>query len=173
MKMFAKSNLLVLGFALGSLMVAANAVEAATLSYDFEVSNINTGSLSGQTLLGSFSFDDEAPAVDNGFGLDIIALTDFSFSFDNNSFGLGDLTIDSGVAFFEGNFIGLEIFESASIFSIFDDGIGSVFAYDEGFGTVTYTLQPSGPSVPEPATALSLLALGAFGAGATLRRKAA
>ena len=173
MKTLSRSNLAALVVAVGSLMAGASAVEAATITYDFEVSNF-TGALSGQTFSGSFSFDDETTPFDNGFGLNLFELTAFDFDFDGSSFGLNELDLaSSGAAFSNGTFVGLEAFETNDLFSIFDDGLGSVFAYADGFGEVNYTLQPPMASVPEPATAISLLVLGAIGTGTALRRKAA
>lgn len=167
MKNLAKSSLFVLGSILGSFVLGVSEAKADTVTYDFEVSNL-VGDFSGQTFSGSFSFDDEASIGTGGFSdeLDLFELTSFEFNFDDSVFALNSLNQDSsGAAFFGDEFVGLEVSETDSQFSIFDDGFGSVFAYESGFGEVSYTLAPEEPeapaSVPDPSMVFGILGTGA------------
>jgi hypothetical protein len=184
MRNTALSRLLVAGLAFGTVMTTAGAVQADIIDGHFDVSDL-TGELSGENLSGSFSFDDSQSIFDDFTGFDLFKLTAFDFEINGTSFVLADLqpgpdSTDKvfGAAFFEGQFMGLEVFEKNNLFSILDDGFGSLFTYDltydledaAGTGDVTYTLKP-GVSVPEPTSAVVLLTLGALGAGASLRRK--
>lgn len=141
--------------------IAIEQVNAATLTYDLEVNNLD-GSLSGDSFTGSFSFDDDSL---EGSGDEFVSVDNLSFDFlgttytendDNSAFG-------AEASFFDGEFLGLsystdvEFSFVPGFFSLSD----SFFAYDldsgnNGTGDITYTLRPSNP-VPEPATIIGLL----------------
>lgn len=149
--------------------IAVNQVNAATITYDLEVNNLD-GSLSGDSFTGSFSFDDDSLL---GSGDDFISIDNLSFDFlgttytendDNSAFG-------AEAAFFNGEFLGLSYSTDVSFsfvpgfFSLSD----SFFAYDLGSGDVgtgdlVYNLQSTNPNpVPEPATVIGLLTTAILG----------
>ncbi len=149
--------------------IAVNQVNAATLTYDLEVNNLD-GSLSGDSFTGSFSFDDDNLL---GSGNEFISVNDLSFDFlgttytendDNSVFG-------AEASFFDGEFLGLSYSTDVSFsfvpgfFSLSD----SFFAYDLGSGDVgtgdiDYTISTSNPNpVPEPATVIGLLTTAILG----------
>ena len=96
-----------LGISLGTISNGKS--EAATVIYDFEVRNL-TGSLSGNTYTGFFSYDDSLPANQmSGSGLEIItsSVGDLSFSFDflgvnydetNDPYDRTQVSFNNGVA---------------------------------------------------------------------------
>lgn len=105
-----------LGISLGT--ISAGQSVAATITYDFEVRNL-TGSLSGNTYSGFFSYDDSLPANQmTGSGLETItsALGGLSFNFDflgtvydetNDTYDRTQVTFNNGVAdsiYFRGNY---------------------------------------------------------------------
>lgn len=163
------------GAAAVSLFAVAAPATAASVIYDIEV-NLDSGFLSGETFTGFFEFDDSGLT---GSGEEYLAVSDLSFDFNGD-----DFTEDDGnpeVLFFDGDFLGLE-FSTDAAFSFvpgFFDLSEAEFFYDvpdqvAGAGDVVYTLRDdSGMSVPEPASALALLAVGALGASSTLRHKRA
>ena len=127
-------------------LLATGTSLAATVPYTFEV-NIDSGSLSGNTYSGSFSYDDSDPT----------SLVDFDFTFDGDSFSETDDPL--AAVFFSifdpDEFVGIEYLASSINYEIyFAPGFGSVteasFSYiglasldfDEGFGDITYSVVP-------------------------------
>ena len=145
--------------------IAVNQVNAATITYDIEVNNLD-GSLSGDSFTGSFSFDDDSLL---GSGDEFISVDNLSFDFLGTTYTENDdnSVLGAEATFFDGEFLGLsystdvEFSFVPGFFSLSD----SFFAYDlgsvdNGTGDITYTLRPSNPDpnpVPEPATIIGLL----------------
>ena len=176
MKSFSTKLAYMVGAAAVNLLAVAVPANAASVIYDFEVNNLD-GLLMGETFTGFFEFDDSGLA---GSGDEFLTVTDLSFNFINDvEFTEADGTPE--VLFVDGDFFGLE-FSTDAFFSFvpgFFDLSDAFFSYDvsgqgSGFGDVVYTLRDdSGVSVPEPASALALLVVGALGASSTLRHKRA
>jgi hypothetical protein len=159
-------------------MVNASPAQAATITYDFEVS-IDSGLLLNEIYSGFFSFDNSTLS---GVGEEYLSVSDLEFNFlgfdyteaDDSSF------FGSEVAFFDGDFLGLS-FSTDTSFS-FIPGFFAVdeayFAYDvtnvgAGAGNITYSLRASQPSksTPEPTSLITLLGLGTLAVGSQLKRK--
>lgn len=130
---------------------------AAIVNYTFSV-EVTSGPLIGQTLIGSFSFDDQAqpPAIIDG----LFPLMSFRFDFDAATFALDDLEYGDA-AFADGSFIGLDAAADATFSFLpaiapLPAAFNYVSAQQSGDGN------PSFIPVPEPAA--GLLAAAAFGA---------
>ncbi len=165
------------GLALSFAAIDANSAQAAIVTYDVDVA-IDSGSLAGENFSGFFSYDD---ANLTGLGSEFLGVSDLSFNFLGVEYTEADDSFGPEVEFFDGQFLGL-LYSTDVAFSFvpgFFDVSEAFFAYDTpaegaGAGDVTYTLRQAPPStsVPEPASMLGLLALGAFGASSVLKQKA-
>lgn len=155
--------------ALSCASTSFNSAQAAAINYTFQTS-IDSGSLLGNTYLGSLSYDDSSLV---GSGSEFIPVSEVSFNFEGVNYTNAN---SAEVSFFDGDFLGLS-FSPVPLFSItpgFFDLSEALFAYDlsggnGGFGNVLYTLTPT--SVPEPTTVVSLLILGTWGAFSSLKLK--
>ncbi len=150
-----------------------NPIQAATITYDFEVS-IDSGSLLNETYSGYFSFDDSALSR---LDYEYLSVLDLEFDFLGTKYTEEDDPY-AEVEFYDGDFLGLSF--STDLFSFipgFFDLSEAFFAYDlpegDGAGDVTYSLRPSPPaqSTPEPTSMIGLLGLGTLAAGYKLKRK--
>jgi PEP-CTERM motif len=149
----------------------AGAAQASIVNYTFSVTIDFSAAPEvalNDVFHGSFSYDDSSFTEDpiNFPGERFYALQSFSFSFNNVSFGLPDVTGDAVTQ--GGSFAGLDV--GGPGFSFIPDASGPYFAFDingrSGTGLVNNTLLVQ--QVPEPgALALSALALGLLG----LRRR--
>ncbi|NET45290.1 hypothetical protein [Okeania sp. SIO2B3] len=154
-------------------VINANPVNAASITYDFEVT-IDSGVLFGGTYSGSFEFDDSAVT---GMGEEFLSVSDISFDFLGVNYTETDGLFDPEAVFFDGDFLGLS-FSTDEFFFVegFFDSSDAFFAYDIGAGTgagdITYTLRPDTPvSTPEPTAVFSLLALSAAGCSGVLKNR--
>jgi len=182
---------LLTGIALTFGTVYAETAEAAVLNYDFSV-NVNSGSLSGQTFLGSFTVDDSKLT---GVGTERLNPSNngLSVSLNFNGTSLTSAS-DTGypnfpfVEFDNGSLVGLNWLPSIGstpVAGIADSviseggvftgtGGGNQFAYDlsavggsgTGEGTVTYTALP----VPAPSSTVGLMTLGVLGVWRKVRK---
>ncbi len=154
-----------LGAIAGFMTLNHHPVEAAIISYDFDVAIDDNGtSIANQTFSGSFSFDRAQIPDSNFFGDDLFAIASFSFNFNGTNFNEADIFL--GNAVFSGTeFLGLEL--DTDLFS-FVPGDGDLFEpsflydlgnSDVGSGEVSYT------QVPEPVISFSYLVV--LGLGAT------
>lgn len=166
------------GLALSLAVMKANSVNAATLTYNFNV-DITTGSLSNNTYEGSFSYDDSNLT---GIGLESVGVDD-ELSVVFNFLGRTYTEADDNAASFnfpiaefrDGNLVGLQYLVNDTlnnfIFSVFGDepeglGGGDKFQYldvnslEVSEGSVTYSLDSSPTPIPEPSTALGVTLLG-------------
>lgn len=166
---------LLIGTVIGTLSAAAltlsaPAALAATVSYTFTVTP-DSGSLSGQSFIGNFSYDDAQVPVAGLFGGDLYELSSFSFSFTGGPFSKADLDYASAVI--EGGvFTGLEVGAATFAFLPASVPFPASFAYDfgsgdAGNGNIAFT--PRVAQVPEPGTAW--LAAGLLVGLAGLRRR--
>ncbi len=153
-------------------VINANPVNAASISYDFEVSP-DFGPLVGETYSGFFEFDDSALT---GIGEEFLSVSDLSFNFPGFDSGTDGLS-DPEAVFLDGDLLGLSF--SADDFSFipgFFDLSESYLGYDiesgAGAADITYTLRQESPvSTPEPTAVFSLLALGAAGCSGVLKKR--
>jgi hypothetical protein len=156
--------------ALTAIVLACTAVaaSASTVTYDFSLT-IDSGSLSGNSYTGWFSFDTANNQV----------LSDFSFTFrgvpyDETTANTGSLSFDSGGALtdFEigndctGSSCQVVGFSSdwlmtASGFTYGDNIPGDLFGKSFSSGP-TFALRDGGGNVPEPTSLALVLAAGAF-----------
>ena len=148
-------------------------MNAASITYDFEVNNLD-GSLAGETYFGFFEFNDSTLT---GIGNEFLSVSELSFDFLGVNYSETDGFPE--VVFFDGDFLGL-IFGTDAEFSFvegFVDSSDAFFTYDipgqeGGSGDITYTVRPYTPvSTPEPTAVFSLLALGAAGCSGVLKKR--
>ena len=156
------------------IVIDISQVKAANITYDMTVENLS-GSLSGDTFTGNFSFNDDNLT---GSGSEFLRVFDLSFEFlgttytedDDNSF------LGPEVEFLDGNFLGLSYSTDADFTFVpgFFDLSESFFAYDFGLGNngtgdVAYAIRTT--AIPEPTTILGTLIGAVLGLGVTLRSK--
>ncbi|NEP52377.1 MAG: PEP-CTERM sorting domain-containing protein [Moorea sp. SIO3C2] len=157
---------------IGFTVIQANPVNAASMTYDFEVP-IDSGFLVGETYSGFFEFDDSALT---GLGEEFLSVSNISFDFDGVKYTETDGFPEA--VFFNGDFLGLS-FSTDEFFFIpgFFDLSEALFRYNTeqgtGTGDLAYTLRPDTPvaSTPEPTAVFSLLALGATGCSGVLKKR--
>ena len=175
MKKLQIQSVLTTGFSAVTVMAIAFPASAANITYDFTVTP-DVGPLLGESYSGSFTFDDSALI---GFDAEFITVDSLSFSFLGVDYTEADGALgEPEVAFFDGSFLGLEFSEDGfSFVPGFFDLSEAFFTYDlasgSGAGDIIYTQIPDQKSVPEPASVLALLAIGAAGATSALRRQSA
>jgi hypothetical protein len=150
----------------------ANLTQAATVTYDFDVS-VDSGPLLNETYMGSLSFDDSALS---GSGSELLSLSDLTFNFLGIDYTEAD-DPNADVEFLDGNFLGLS-FSLNPTFSFvpgFSDVSEALFTYDiaqgAGAGDATYNLRTGQTSVPEPASGIGLLTLTILGTVSRLKHK--
>ena len=161
--------------AFGLALINTNPTQAATITYDLQVS-IDSGPLLNETYFGSFSFDD---LTLTGVGDEFLPVTNLEFNFLGTDYTEADDAFGAEVEFFDGDFLGLS-FSTDATFSF----VPGFFALDEAFftydlvqgvgtGDIAYSLRPSQPpqSTPEPNSIMSLLGLGTLVASSLLKRK--
>lgn len=180
----------VAAIAAGSLIVTGaigiKPAQAVTFfSFEVELAEVLGGTepAMGDTFTGTFSFEETAGFMDGG--VELFDLTSFEFDFLGTSFDIGS---DSRVASLSGfptvafdaasgEILGVDFFTepflpTTSISIVPEDLIGVVqdseFEFTttdvSGSGLVTYTqIEDPSASVPEPATVLALVVVGAGG----------
>lgn len=173
---FTKLTVATAGAALSFVAIEADPVQAATITYDFDV-NVTSGPLDNNIYEGSFSYDDSTLT---GTGLETVGVAEelsVSFEFlgvtyteaNDNNF-LFNFPI---VEFKDGSLVGLQYIvndtPNNSIFALFGDNpdnLGGdrfqyvdVNSFEVSEGSVTYSLRGSVP-VPEPDIAAELVVLG-------------
>lgn len=175
MKINTFSSLAFAAVAISLTTININQVNAATITYDITVNNLD-GSLSGESFTGNFSFDD-ANLI--GSGSEFLTVFDLSFDFLGTTYTENDsnYVLGAEAEFFDREFLGLSY--STDVEFSFVPGFlslnDSFFAYDfgsgdNGTGDIVYTLQTSNPepnSIPEPVTIIGLLTT--FALGSTMR----
>merc|ERR1712178_588335 len=143
---FQKLSFVVTTTVLSLSVINANPINAASITYDFEV-NVSTGSLLGDTYSGSFEFDDSTLT---DVGEESLSVSELSFNL-------------LGVNFTEASFFN-------PVLARFDDGDFSYLTLPNGSlsrGEITYT---NTTTIPEPTAVFSLLALGSIGSIRILKK---
>ncbi|NEQ40082.1 MAG: PEP-CTERM sorting domain-containing protein [Okeania sp. SIO3I5] len=165
---FQKLSFVATSAILGLTVINANPVNAASITYDFEVNNLD-GFLAGETYSGFLEFDDSN-----------LLVSQFSFDFEGVNYTEADL-IDPEVLF-DDQFLGLisDVIDTDVEFSFLeavpeiDEPATFIYFIDgqEAGGDITYTLRQESPvSTPEPTAVFSLLALGAVGSSGILKKR--
>ena len=172
-KTFSQLTIATASLAFGLALINTNPTQAATITYDLQVS-IDSGPLLNETYFGSFSFDD---LTLTGVGDEFLPVTELEFNFLDIDYTVTD---DSEVAFSEGEFLGLSFSTDASFSFVpgFFTADEAFFTYDvadvgAGAGDVTYSLRPSPSpkSTPEPTSIMGLLGLGTLAASSWHKSK--
>ena len=158
--------------ALAALLLAA-LPSAQAASYSFS-GMMDSGSLIGESFLGSFSFDDLGLS---GIGSEIRGLSSLSLRFAGQTYTLFDADAAPDVSYLDGAFLGLSystttIEPKVAFVAGYTDVSGAYLAYTkdglDGAGTVIYA------AVPEPESyAMFLAGLGLMGLAALRRSKQA
>jgi hypothetical protein len=141
-----------------------NPAKAATVTYNL-AGTIETGSLTGQTFSGTFSYDN---SLLRGSGFEFLDVSQVNLSFLGSTFTAADADSDPTVEFADGIFLGLNFSASSftpefSLIPAFGNTVATfsyIGANDDGSGSIQYTLSAA---VPEPSTVLGLIALGIGG----------
>ena len=178
MNILCKTSLAIANILLGFSIVNTLQAQAAAINYDFDVS-IDSGALAGDTISGSFGFDD---AFLTGIGDEFLSLDALDFSFQGIDYTEAD-DLFGGVAFFDGEFLGLEYSPNPALSFVtgFFDLDEAYFTYDipamgaAGAGNIIYSKQntsdPEPQTTPEATSILAILTLG--GVVVKTKRKAA
>ncbi len=175
MNIYKKVTVAIASLALGVAAIKTNSVQAATVTYDFNV-DVTTGSLADNLYEGSFSYDDstltgigrETVGIEDELSIDFEFLgktyteendNNVSFNFPIVEFNNGSLV---GLQYIVSDVLDNSIF-SFAIFGDDSDGLGGdKFQYvnensvEASEGRVIYTFASSPSSVPEPSTVLGL-----------------
>lgn len=140
---------------LGLLFAAFSPAQAAVQTYTFSGA-IDSGSLLGETYVGSFSFDDAALT---GAGAEWLTVDSLAMTFMGSNFTQADVATDAAVevGYYDGAFLGLSysVDSAANPFTFVTgshDTSDAFFAYDGGAGSVIYA------PVPEPRDWMLMLA---------------
>ena len=151
-------------FVLGLTLINSPLVRAATMSYDFQV-DIDSGTLSGDSFSGSFSFDNVGLT---NIGEEFLPLDSIEFNFEGTDYTDVSVPLSEAV-FFDGEFLGLgyspdDSFAFVPGFFAIDE---AYFTYDivdigAGAGDVTYTV-PDSTTTPESSSIFGLISLGILG----------
>ncbi len=158
--------------ALAALLLAAlPSAQAATYSFS---GMMDSGSLTGSSFFGNFSFDDLGLS---GIGSEIRGLSSLSLRFAGQTYTLFDADAAPDVSYLDGAFLGLSYSASGiepkvAFVAGHNDVSGAYLAYTknglDGAGTVIYA------AVPEPESyAMFLAGLGLMGLAALRRSKQA
>lgn len=159
--------------ALATLLLAAlPSAQAATYSFS---GMMDSGSLTGSSFSGNFSFDDLGLT---GIGSEILGLNSLSLSFAGHTYTLADAAAPADVSYLDGAFLGLSYTANTqdpkvTFVAGYFDASEAFLAYTktggiEGAGTVIYA------AVPEPESFAMLLAgLGLVGWAARRRSQRA
>lgn len=158
-------GLIAAGLMLGLTTTNASSAQAATINYNFEVS-IDSGSLVGETFLGSFSFDD---ATLTGSGSESLPISTLEVSFQGTTYTEANASGKDRIRFLDNDFLGLSFSPNPSFAFIpgFFNVNEAFFAYDiaqgeiarAGAGDIGYFLQP----IPEPRSVIGILTLSGWG----------
>jgi hypothetical protein len=168
--MNARFLLLTVSFGLGLTALPLFPLQAAIVTYDFQVNLTPPNTSYPNPSLGFLSYDDSLLA---GIGEESISLTAFSFTFGASTYTLSNdpaATAD----FFNGDFLGANFAVSSSPQPTFISGLvpgafsqtidDAFFAYNtganSGTGDIAYSLRTTPVGIPEPATTVGLLSLG-------------
>ncbi|MGB3514168.1 MAG: hypothetical protein WBA93_34160 [Microcoleaceae cyanobacterium] len=153
----------------GSLTMGIPA-QAASMTYDFSVTNIEGGIHDGSTGSGSFTFDNEGVGVP---GEMVKQVSVFEFTWLGETYGVETLDFENdadGVLFVDGVFQGLDWDYNIGPLSwdlltdsfIYTDSSALNFQF-EGEGQVSYQKQEPVSDVPEPGVVLGLALISVAG----------
>ena len=169
---FQKLSFVVTTTVLSLSVINANPINAASITYDFEVNNIVGGSLVGETYSGFFEFDNSTLT---GNDEESFSVSDLSFNFLGVNYTEDSLSGTQAI-FDNGDFSGLRFFGmlDSNMWQLQEDKFtfatisssGSGFSLVASTGDITYTPRP----IPEPTAVFSLLALGAIGSIRILKK---
>ena len=169
---FQKLSFVVTTTVLSLSVINANPINAASMTYDFEV-NMSAGSLLGETYSGSFEFDDSTLTE---IGEESLSVSELSFNFLGVNYTEDSLS-GTQVIFDNGDFSGLRFFGmlDSNMWQLEEDKFtfatisssGSGFSLVASTGDITYT---NTTTIPEPTAVFSLLALGAIGSIRILKK---
>lgn len=155
---------------LGLNTLALPEVEAATITYNFEVT-VTSGPLDGESYFGSLTYDNSTLTNTGQEFLEIPELSMVEFNFMGMDYTEAD-DPNAAVKFFNGDFLGLDFVIPDPDFSIVPgiiDLSGSRFNYTipdgSGSGSVDYAIIPEGPST------LASLFLTVAGMGLIVKRR--
>jgi len=169
---FQKLSFVVTTTVLSLSVINANPINAASITYDFEVNNIVGGFLVGETYSGFFEFDNSTLTGNNEESLSV---SELSFNFLGVNYTEDSLSGTQAI-FDNGDFLGLRFF------GMLDDSMFSMLKLQENdftyatisgldliasSGDITYT---NTTTIPEPTAVFSLLALGAIGSIRILKK---
>ena len=166
---FQKLSFVVTTTVLSLSVINANPINAASITYDFEVNNIVSGSLVGETYSGFFEYDDSTLTGNNEESLSVSAL---SFNFLGVNYTEDSLSGTEAI-FDNGDFSGLNFAGTVDgSFLQLTEGNFTFVTFPSGFpdfstGDITYT---NTTTIPEPTAVFSLLALGAMGSIRILKK---
>jgi len=165
---FQKLSFVVTTTVLSLSVINANPINAASITYDFEV-NVSTGSLLGDTYSGSFEFDDSTLT---DVGEESLSVSELSFNLLGVNFTEASFFNPVLARFDDGDFSGLNFAETVdgSFFLQLNEGDFTYLTLPNGSlsrGEITYT---NTTTIPEPTAVFSLLALGAIGSIRILKK---
>ncbi|MDJ0554481.1 MAG: PEP-CTERM sorting domain-containing protein [Microcoleaceae cyanobacterium MO_207.B10] len=178
-KIYQKLAVVSSGVALGLGSLATDIpAQAATMTYDFYVSNIEGGVHDGTTGSGYFTFDSEGEEFKIGGNEVIKKVLDFEFNWLGQTYGVEALDFENdadGILFLDEVFQGLDWDYNTGLLSwdLINDEFdyidaGAPFPLFQGYGEVTYQKQEPISDVPEPGV---LVGLGLISLGALLNKK--
>lgn len=93
---YQKLGFAIAGTVLSLAVMETGSVQAATITYDFNV-NITSGPLLGNQYSGFFSYDDASPSGAGNLLLPYFDITEFNFEFANRTYTRSDLRYDCRV----------------------------------------------------------------------------
>ena len=168
---FQKLSFVVTTTVLSLSVINANPINAASITYDFEVNNIVGGSLVGETYSGFFEFDNSTSTL-TGNNEESFSVSELSFNFLGVNYTEDSLSGIQAI-FDNGDFLGLSFFGMLNGSMLKLQKGDFTFATISGSdlmastGDITYT---NTTTIPEPTAVFSLLALGAIGSIRILKK---
>ena len=168
---FQKLSFVVTTTVLSLSVINANPINAASITYDFEVNNIVGGSLVGETYSGFFEFDNSTSTL-TGNNEESFSVSELSFNFLGVNYTEDSLSGTQAI-FDNGEFSGLSFFGmlDGSMLKLRKDQFTFATISGSGLmastGDITYT---NTTTIPEPTAVFSLLALGAIGSIRILKK---
>jgi hypothetical protein len=148
------------GVVLSLAVYPVNPARSATVNYNL-AGTIETGSLTGQTFSGTFSYDN-SPLTGSGF--EFLEVSRVNLNFLGSTFTATDADADPTVEFANGIFLGLNFSASNftpefSLIPAFGTTVATfsyIGANDDGSGSIQYTAIP----IPEPSIVLGIIMVG-------------